>query len=246
MDLNLGIISEVEKKLKKKLLIDYMYSNLKHHNFWAYRYFFCELLALVNIAGMKHFGCWLNEFKMYFIHIISLLFAGQMFLLDRFFDGTFFTYGIEVMSFADRDQEDRIDPMIYVFPRMTKCTFHKFGTSGNIEKHDALCILPLNIVNEKIYIFIWFWLLFLGVLTFLVLVYRVAIIFSPYIRAFTLRMRYRRVKRECIDMVVGKSYVGDWFLIYLLGQNIDSVIFKDVLHELAKKLGYRSRDIGET
>ena len=35
MDLNLGIISEVEKKLKKKLLIEYMYSNLKHHNFWA-------------------------------------------------------------------------------------------------------------------------------------------------------------------------------------------------------------------
>ena len=135
--------------------------------------------------------------------VISLLccISGQMVLLDRFFDGTFFTYGIEVMSFADRDQEDRIDPMIYVFPRMTKCTFHKFGTSGNIEKHDALCILPLNIVNEKIYIFIWFWLLFLGALSFLVLVYRVAIIFSPYVRAFVLRMRYRRVKRECVEMV---------------------------------------------
>jgi hypothetical protein len=51
MDLNLGIISEVEKKLKKKLLIDYMYANLKHHNFWAYRYFFCELLTLLNIGG---------------------------------------------------------------------------------------------------------------------------------------------------------------------------------------------------
>ena len=140
----------------------------------------------------------------YFIFIL-----GQMVLLDRFFDGTFFTYGIEVMSFADRDQEDRIDPMIYVFPRMTKCTFHKFGTSGNIEKHDALCILPLNIVNEKIYIFIWFWLLFLGVLSFLVLVYRVAIIFSPYIRAFVLRMRYRRVKRECVEMVsVKHTYPG--------------------------------------
>ena len=47
-----------------------------------------------------------------------------MFLLDRFFDGTFFTYGIEVMSFADRDQEDRIDPMIYVFPR-SGCSFRK-------------------------------------------------------------------------------------------------------------------------
>ena len=47
-------------------------------------------------------------------------------------------------------------------------------------------------------------------------------------------------------MVIGKSYVGDWFLIYLMGQNIDSVIFKDVIHELAKKLGYQSRDIGKT
>ena len=67
------------------------------------------------------------------------------------------------------------DPMIYVFPRMTKCTFHKFGTSGNIEKHDALCILPLNIVNEKIYIFIWFWLLLLGKETKLKKVYKYVI-----------------------------------------------------------------------
>ena len=54
MDLNLGIISEVEKKLKKKLLIDYLYSNLKHHNFWCYRYFFCEVLSLVNVCGKKN------------------------------------------------------------------------------------------------------------------------------------------------------------------------------------------------
>ena len=37
---------------------------------------------------------------------------------------------------------------------------------------------------------------------------------------------FRRVKKECIDTIIGKSYVGDWFLFYLLGQNIDSVIFK--------------------
>ena len=39
-------------------------------------------------------------------------FSGQMFLMDRFFDGTFLTFGIEVISFAERDQEDRIDPMV--------------------------------------------------------------------------------------------------------------------------------------
>ena len=73
-----------------------------------------------------------------------------MFLMDRFFDGAFLTFGLEVISFAEQDQEDRLDPLIYVFPRMTKCTFHKFGTSGEVEKHDALCLLPLNIVNEKV------------------------------------------------------------------------------------------------
>jgi len=217
MDLDLGIISEAEKRSKKKLLLDYLYANLKNHNFWAYRYFFCELLALCNVIG-------------------------QMFLLDRFFDGTFFTFGIEVLSFADRDQEDRIDPMVYVFPRMTKCTFHKFGSSGEIEKHDALCILPLNIFNEKIYIFLWFWMLILSALTFLVVVYRVLICFSASIRTYLMKIRYRRVRTECIEVIMEKSQVGDWFLMYLLGQNIDQVIFKDVMQELAKRMGYRSKD----
>jgi hypothetical protein len=43
---------QVEKKQKKKLLLDYLYDNLKNHNWWAYRYFFCELLALLNVLGI--------------------------------------------------------------------------------------------------------------------------------------------------------------------------------------------------
>ena len=175
--------------------------------------------------------------------IFLLFFAGQMFLMDRFFDGTFLTFGIEVISFAERDQEDRIDPLVYIFPRMTKCTFHKFGTSGEIEKHDALCILPLNIVNEKIYIFLWFWLLLLLALTFLVIIYRFFIIFSPRMRAYLLYIRYRLIKKECINIIIKKTKMGDWFLLYMLGQNIDAIVFKEVVHELARKLGYHNKDI---
>ena len=50
----------------------------------------------------------------------SPLVLGQMFLMDRFFDGAFLTFGLEVNAFAEQDQEDRLDPLIYVFPRMTK------------------------------------------------------------------------------------------------------------------------------
>ena len=114
------LISEVEKKQKQKRMLDYLYVNLTSHNSWAYWYFFCELLALLNV-------------------ILQIL------LTNKFLNGFFLTFGIEILAFAGRDEEDRIDPGIFVFPRMTKCTFHKYGTSGNIEKHDALCILPLNI-----------------------------------------------------------------------------------------------------
>lgn len=94
--------------------------------------------------------------------------------MNRFFDGAFLTFGIDVLKFLESDQEDRVDPMIYVFPRMTKCTFYKYGVSGEVERHDAVCILPLNVVNEKIYVFLWFWFLFLGVLSFFTVLYRVS------------------------------------------------------------------------
>ncbi len=163
--------------------------------------------------------------------------------MNKFFDGTFLTFGIEVISFVERDQEDRIDPMVYVFPRMTKCVFHKYGRSGEIEKHDAMCILPLNIVNEKIYVFLWFWMLLLFLLTGLLCAFRAMIVFSPRLRAYLLYIRFRLIKKECINLIVKKSKMGDFFLLYLLGQNIDSIIFKEVVHELARKLGYHNKDI---
>jgi len=139
------------------------------------------------------------------------------------------TFGLEVIAFAERDQEDRLDPMIYVFPRMTKCTFHKFGASGEVEKHDALCILPLNIVNEKIYIFLWFWFIALGGLSALVVVYRGIIILSPRMRAYLLYIRFRLIRREVVNTIVKKSKMGDWFLFYMLGRLINYFLSSDIM-----------------
>ena len=82
----------------------------------------------------------------------------------------------------------------------------------------------------------------LSLLTFLVVIYRFLICVSGGVRCFLLKTRYRRIRTDCIDIVMEKSLCGDWFLLYLLGQNIEPVIFKEVVQELAKKLGYRSKD----
>ena len=95
------------------------------HNLYVYKFILCELLNLVNVLG-------------------------QMWLMDVFFNGQFTTYGLEVrwpsrcfsnrlkhlnnsnlplkvVRLAGQNIEERADPMARVFPKMTKCTFHKWG-----------------------------------------------------------------------------------------------------------------------
>lgn len=104
-----------------------------------------------------------------------------------------------------------------------------------------LSILPLNIVNEKTYIFIWFWYLILLVLLFGLVIYRLLIIFVPSVRARVLNARNRMVPREIAVSVSNKVDIGDWWIIYMLGRNLDPIIYKDVLAELAKSISVPSK-----
>ena len=105
-----------------------------------------------------------------------------MWFTDKFLGGEFRKYGSEVLNFVDMEPEDRVDPMSRVFPKMTKCIFHKYGGSGTIQRFDALCVLGMNILNEKIYIFLWFWFIVLAVLTGCNVVFRVIQFFYPNVR----------------------------------------------------------------
>ena len=105
-----------------------------------------------------------------------------MWFTDKFLGGEFRKYGSKVLNFVDMEPEDRVDPMSRVFPKMTKCIFHKYGGSGTIQRFDALCVLGMNILNEKIYIFLWFWFIVLAVLTGCNVVFRVIQFFYPNVR----------------------------------------------------------------
>ncbi len=100
--------------------------------------------------------------SLYLVNVI-----GQIFFTDCFLGYEFSTFGVSAASFLEQSDEDRIDPMSRVFPRVTKCTFQKFGPSGTIQRHDAQCVLPINIINEKIYVFLWFWFIILTVISVL-------------------------------------------------------------------------------
>lgn len=171
---------------------------------------------------------------------------------------------------SETPQEQRFDPMVYVFPRITKCIFHKYGASGSIQKHDALCVLPLNIVNEKTYIFIWFWYIILFLLLIGLVVYRYVEISFPVffinpsfksncniffyyyfsvlimsmtnVRGAILNARNKMVPRDVAYKISQKLDIGDWWLIYMLGRNLDPIIYKDVLTQLLERLELRTNE----
>lgn len=144
----------------------------------------------------------------------------NIFSTDKFLGGTFLDYGTDVISFSNMNQENRTDPMVAVFPRVTKCTFHKFGPSGSIQKHDALCVLALNILNEKIYIFLWFWFIILAILSGMALIYSAAVVLLPSTREAILKRRFRFGSPDAVETIIRKTQVRKYTylplrLIYL-------------------------------
>jgi len=120
-------------------------SDQYEHKMWAAKLYFCEILNFVNIIF-------------------------QICMTDRFLGYSFSEYGTEVLSWSNDEAEGRTDPMSRVFPRITKCKFQKFGPGGTIQLFDALCVLGMNIINEKVFIFLWFWFIIVAIITALNLV----------------------------------------------------------------------------
>jgi len=55
MDLNSPIVEEDNKCRRRKFIVDYFVSNIKNHNFYAFRFFFCEILNFTNVVGQIFF-----------------------------------------------------------------------------------------------------------------------------------------------------------------------------------------------
>jgi len=169
------------------------------------------------------------------LNFLNVIF--QIILLDTFFGGVFTRYGLEVVTLSQTDPEKRFDPLNSVFPKVAKCTFHQYGPSGTIQEVDGLCILSLNIINEKIYIMLWLWFVFLSTVSAMQLVWRILSIISVWMREVTLGQISSRMARDSeVTECCRQLSLGDWFLLAQIGCNIDSHIFAQLIHQVASGL----------
>merc|ERR1719483_190754 len=218
-----GVVMEavVEKFVK-------YFKSVFHHNSWYFASFImCELM---------NFGLLFVQFQ----------------LTDNFLNNKFRWYGWEVIEYYSYDRRTRMDPDMNlrnptcaVFPTVTSCNIPNVGAAGNEQAHNGLCVLTQNIINEKIYLGLWFWFVFMGIISTIFTFYRISPIFFDKLRFMlifkTVRHKYDEDITKCLEYVLSKAQVGDWFVLYQLSKNCNPYFYREFIRELAIELKLRPK-----
>lgn len=92
-----------------------------------------------------------------FIKIVYVLdILVNFYMLSRFLDMNFYTYGVEFLSEMMVSGNWHLSK---TFPTKTHCDF-KIRALGNIQKYVVQCSLPVNLFHQKIFLFLWMWMIF--------------------------------------------------------------------------------------
>ena len=178
---------------------------------------------------------------LFIINVIS-----QLFVLNSFLGTDYNFYGINVLRelFAGEDwtQSER-------FPRVTMCDL-KVRRLGNVQRYTVQCVLPINLFNEKIYLFLWFWMVFIATMSCLSLL-------TWTLRSLFYTDRRRYVKKHIVLMEEEddedgvhikddngkhfKSFMEEYlrqdgvFVLRLIGHNTNAITVTEFVWELWQK-----------
>jgi innexin len=177
------------------------------------------------------------------LHLVNVV--GQLFVLNTFLGQSFHLYGIDVLRALTAGNDWTMSPR---FPRVTMCDF-KIRHLANVQRYTVQCVLPVNLFNEKIFLFVWFWLAFVAAIT------------SASLLIWMLRVinRHRYVKKHLCMMDslsrvaddVGDrataEFVQDYlrqdgvFIVHLVGHNTNAIAVTEFVYSLWETFRRRSK-----
>ena len=172
-------------------------------------------------------------------YIINVV--GQLFVLNRVLSTRYSTFGVDLLGRLVSDDDWTQDNYV-AFPRVTLCDLNVRGQDlGNVQTYTVQCVLPINLYNEKIYMFLWFWMVGVAVASVVSFV-----VWS--LRAVLLRDRLSFVSnhlsaggrlpasgRAADDRILVRKFVVDYvrpdgaFLLRLIAHNTNHIATTDVV-----------------
>lgn len=175
----------------------------------------------------------------------------QIIIMEKFLDmkGDYRLFGIKILEdlFNGRRWQETL-----VFPRTGYCRVPIKLVGSKYQMVVAQCTLPVNMLNEKIYIFLWFW--FTGVATLEVA--------SICTWAYRLGFRKHRVRSLIRYLKIAEVYVDSMkdrvkqfeaeclrpdgsFLLYMLRLNAGDIITNEILQELLERYINKELEVEE-
>lgn len=184
----------------------------------------------------KLYGNYLITLNLFvkFLYIVNAV--GQLWLLNEFISNdtlSFTFYGIHVLM----DVWNNRQPDSRLFPRITLCDF-KVRQMQNVHPYTVQCTLPINLFQEKIYIFLWFWFVFVAFITVVGFVYMIWTLFSmnrvTYLKKY-LRIMNKIKQHNSTDNLLVRQFVNEYlrqdgvFALRLMAKNTNDVITAELI-----------------
>ncbi|XP_064548661.1 innexin inx6 isoform X1 [Drosophila montana] len=203
-----ALILEDTYRMRLRMLTKYFRARFSAiHCCYAIKYAFCELLNL----------------------IISVL---NFWLMDIIFNGFWHKYIHALAAIPVYDWNLWNLMTSRVFPKVAKCEMFIYGPSGSPNVLDILCVLPLNILNEKLFAVLYVWFLFIAMLAAINILYRLLLVCCPELRLQLLRTHLRGMPKAHVRQVLASAGYGDWFVLMSVSINVNPTLFRDLLEQL--------------
>ena len=145
------------------------------------------------------------------------------------------------MKYLSSDSDWTESPGV-AFPRVTYCDLD-VRRLGNLHRYTVQCTLPINMYTEKIYMFLWFWMVFVALMTaigFFVWFARV-IVTSDKIRFVRNHLKMMGRLSDPAEAEKVKDFVENYlaqdgnFVMRLIAHNTNSIIVTEVMCSLWDK-----------
>jgi len=218
---NQGRVIEDPQDKQKVLLKNYLEHVHNKFNKYAFCFFFCELLNI--------------------LISISQVFVTNAFLNYQFLDYGYLVYQHYRLPPEERQMDTALNPMCEVFPKVAVCNYQRYGRGGGQETKNALCILSLNMINDKVFALLWVWHCILIAAGINRILTRSVQLFSSRIRYFLMKMMMHRYlsnnkHTKHIQHYVVNCSIGDWFVLYQMSKNMNKRFFAEFLALLSLKV----------
>jgi len=123
-----------------------------------------------------------------------------------------------------------------VFPLVTNCELKYIGSAGTSVTDSGLCVLSINILNQKTFILSWYLLILVIIFTGLKALMDILLMALPGFRYLMFRSRAKSLPTHVLSRVHRNVGFGNYTLLMLIAKNIESTQFESLLTVISEKI----------